>query len=149
MAFLDTDDYGDDFINVDGRTGATGGWDDVLAVQALLQLIFAHATDLKRTSPVKGGLTPTGKGSKETSQLIAHFQKVRLKRAKPQGFVDQAVGDRKSSFTIAALNGVATIVLLGIKSPHRDAVSYVRETFPLLAPKLRREPTHEIVEQLR
>ena len=75
MAFIDTDAHHDLFVNVSHRVGATGSWDDLLAVQLMLEFIYSNSVPLKKTKPTKGPVTVTGKAAPDSPILIAHFQK--------------------------------------------------------------------------
>lgn len=118
MAFRDTN-FGDPFLNVTLRVGKTGRFDDLLFVQLMLKLVFTEATNLKRVNPVKGQISVTGQPAKDTPLLIAAFQKHSMKRVKPQGFINRAVGSdaQKLQFTIVQLNSLCDLILMGNQFP--------------------------------
>jgi hypothetical protein len=138
MAFIDTDTGGDPFVNVTHRVGKTGDWDDLLAVQLMLQLVYANSTPLKKTKPTKGPVTVTGKPAADTPVLIAHFQKVSMKRSKPQGFINKAVGTAraKEETTIWMLN-VMTSTMLACTGSSDTVISYLKKKAPQLASSLK------------
>ncbi len=142
MAFVDRDSYDDFFVNVSHRVGKSGDWDDVYIVQAMLEFIYTTNPKLRKSKPTKGPITVTGKPAEDTSVLIAHFQKMYMKRAKPQGYLDQAIGKTKENATIWQLNQHMTAVLLAVRSPE-NVISYLKRKAPLLGPSLRtREERH-------
>jgi hypothetical protein len=138
MAFVDYDSAGDPFVNVSHRVGKTGDWDDLYAVQAMLEFLYAYDPTLKKTKPTKGPVTVTGKPAADTPILIAHFQKVSLKRPKPQGYINKAVGTAKEKmdFTIWRLNSRID-GLFALIGSSETVISYLKRKYPLLASSLR------------
>lgn len=136
MAFIDYDSRNNPFVNVTHRVSNKGDWDDLCAVQFMLQLIYTFDPKLSKSKPIKGPVSIARPGAADTPILIAHFQKTILKRAKPQGYLDQAVGKTKENFTIWRLNQYTTMYLSSVGSPFVDAVSYLKKVCPLLGPKL-------------
>lgn len=136
MAFIDYDSVGKPFVNVTHRVSNKGDWDDLCAVQFMLQFIYSFDPKLSKAKPIKGLPSVARPGAADTPILIAHFQKTVLKRAKPQGYLDQAVGKTKKNSTIWHLNQYTTMVLSSVGAPFVDAISYLKKVCPLLAPKL-------------
>ncbi len=138
MAFIDTDASEDAFVNVTHRVGKTGDWDDLLVVQLMLEFIYKTSPTLKRTKPTKGPVTVTGKPAADTPLLIAHFQKTRLKRSHPQGYLDRAVGEAKAkeNSTIWFLNVTMSMALAATRSTD-SVISYLKKKAPTLASSLK------------
>lgn len=138
MAFVDYDSIGDPFINVTHRVGKTGDWDDLYVVQLMLEFIYTTSIPLKKTKPTRGPVTVTGKPAADTPILIAHFQKKILKRSKPQGYVNKAVGTakQKETYTIWHLSQHMSLLLAAIASPD-SVISYLKKKVSLLASSLR------------
>jgi hypothetical protein len=149
MAFVDHDTGDDAFVNVSHRVGKTGDWDDLLVVQLMLQLVYTNSTPLKKTKPTKGPITVTGKPAADTPILIAHFQKTILKRSKPQGFINKAVGTAKAKeeTTIWMLN-VMTSSVLAFTGSSDTIISYLIKKAPLLAPRLQSETARAIGDSI-
>jgi hypothetical protein len=147
MAFVDLDAGGDSFVNVTHRVGKGGDWDDLLVVQLMLELVYANFIPLKKTKPTKGPVTVSGKPAADTPILIAHFQKIVLKRSKPQGFINKAVGTAKAKegFTIWMLNVVTSNVLAFTRSPD-SVITFLVKKAPLLASKFQSEGAQGIGE---
>ncbi len=138
MAFVDHDTSGEPFVNVTHRVGKTGDWDDLLVVQLMLEFVYANDPMLKKTKPTKGPVTVSGKPAADTPILIAHFQKKILKRSKPQGYINKAVGTakQKETFTIWHLNLRVTNLLAVLRSPD-TVIDYLAKKVPLVTPKVR------------
>jgi hypothetical protein len=137
MAFVDQDSDNDYFVNLSHPVDASGDWDDLYVVQAMLEFIYTVNPKLAKARPIRGPITVTGKPAKDTPILIAHFQKTQMKRTSKLGFINPALGKVKEGSTIWALNQHMTMILLGLKSPH-TVISYLIEKFPLLASSLKR-----------
>ncbi|MEW6125749.1 MAG: hypothetical protein AB1757_01690 [Acidobacteriota bacterium] len=135
MAFVDQDNSGDRFVNVTHRVGKSGDWDDLLTVQLMLEFVYTNDNRLKKSKPIKGPITVTGRPARDTSILIAHYQKIVLKRAKPQGFIDRAVGKNKEKSTIWALDSHMNLLLAALRSSD-TAITYLKKKAPLLASSL-------------
>ena len=135
MAFVDTF-LGDPFINVTQRVGKTGAFDDLLFVQIMLKFLFTEANDLKRINPVRGAISVTGQPAKDTPILIAAYQKHRLKRPKPEGFINRAVGseNQKFRFTILKMNLDCGSLLAAINSPHQNILEMLAALSPFAPP---------------
>jgi hypothetical protein len=148
MAFIDYDSVGNPFFNVTHRVSNRGDWDDLYAVQFMLELIYTFDPKLSKSKPIKGPVSVVRPGAADTPILIAHFQKTILKRAKPQGYLDQAVGKTKEKSTIWHLNQYTTMYLSSVGAPFVDAISYLKVRWPPLAAKLisRKEKTERQVE---
>ena len=102
------------FWNVSQRVGTTGIYEDFMLVQMLLKIIYTEGdTFLKK--PIKGEISVTGRPAPDTPVLIAHYQKHVMHRAKPEGYVNKAVGSdkHKFSFTIVSMNRIAAGALTG------------------------------------
>jgi hypothetical protein len=137
MAFADTDPDGEPFINVTHRVGANRDWDDLLAVQAMLKLTYETYIPLKKGKPTKGPVSVTGKPAKDTPILIAPYQKVMMKRAKPQGDINPAVAKSLRALlnsTIFQLNNSSSMALVTLGEG--DLIPYLIKNYPLLAPRL-------------
>lgn len=135
MAFIDYDSIGDPFINVTHRVDGTGDWDDLLVVQLMLDFVYSMVPALRKSKPTKGPITTSGKPATDTSILIKHFQKVQMKRVKPDGIVDRADGKRKENSTIYQLNTLMSIILVALESPD-TVISNLTRKEPLLGPFL-------------
>ena len=137
MAFIDSDASDDPFVNVTHRVGKNGDWDDLMVVQLMLEFIYANSPTLKKTKPTKGPVTVTGKPAADTPILISHFQKTRMKRSNPQGFINRAAGTakQKENSTIWVLNVTVSMILAAISSPD-SVISYLKKKAPLLASSL-------------
>jgi hypothetical protein len=138
MAFVDYELDDDSFVNVTHRVGRTGDWDDLLVVQLMLEFLYSQVPILKKTKPTKGPVTVTGKPAADTPILIAHYQKTIMKRPKPQGYINRAVGTgkQKESYTILKLNRHMEMVLVVIDSSD-SVISYLKKKAPLLASALK------------
>lgn len=127
MAFIDYDEEGESFVNITNRVGTTGNRDDVLVVQALLEVIYKG----KIYSPVKH-ITVTGIPANDTIILIKYFQKTHLNRKNPQGYVNRSSGQNTTYSTIWQLNRKAEMALGG----GQIASNYLRAKFPSLSSSL-------------
>ncbi len=138
MPFIDTDSSNDPFVNVSHRVGETGDWDDLLAVQLMLEFVYSTSSLLKKTKPIRGPITVNGKPAPDTPILIAHFQKTILKRANPKTFMDKAVGKAKDkeNYAICRLSQYVDWMLASIGSSE-NVVSFLRRKVPLLASSLK------------
>src|SRR5262245_5000414 len=95
MATVLKDFEGKRFINVDQRVGPRApGFpnrpNDVLVVQAMLANVYNEDSVFRSIRPTKGPAVVSSTLQKDTPTLIAHFQRVVLKRPKPQGFINHA-----------------------------------------------------------
>jgi len=131
MAFADVDHDGDLFANLNNQVGATGNWDDMMVVQGLLQLYWMGDVSARRIVPSKPIVD--GAAHKETVLLIKHFQQHRLKRPKPQGFVNPAKAADKSPSTIWQLNQQGAMIIAGLGITPRQSIDWLAATFPKLA----------------
>jgi hypothetical protein len=151
MAFVDYDSLREPFVNVTHRVGKTGDWDDLFVVQAMLEFIYTHNKVLKKTKPTKGPVTVTGNSAADTPILIAHFQNKVLKRAKPQGYINRAVGTakQKENYTIWMLNTHMTELLAATRSSD-TVLSYLSKKVPLITHTLQQahKVAREVVESL-
>jgi hypothetical protein len=147
MAFVDHDTSGDPFINVTHRVGKTGDWDDLIVVQLMLEFVYANDPVLKKTKPTKGPVTVTGKPAADTPILIAHFQKKILKRSKPQGYINKAVGTakQKETFTIWYLNLRVTNLLAVLRSSD-TVIDYLAKKLPLITPKVASDAAQKTID---
>jgi hypothetical protein len=147
MAQVKTDNLGNLFVNVSQRTGAAGRWDDLMVVQAMLLEYWRW----EQKTPGSHSAVPKepavdGRAHKETSVLIAEFQRRYMKRKRPQGYINPVVElDKISSSTIWNLN-----VVFGMAIPDDDPINYLVTTYPPLGTVLRRpsiehEPLQNIV----
>lgn len=138
MAFVDIDENDETFVNVTHRVGKTGDWDDLLVVQLMLELVYANFIPLKKTKPTKGPVTVTGKPAADTPILIAQFQRIVLKRLRPEGFINKAAGtsQSKQNSTIWMLNVITSTVLAATRSPD-SVISYLKKKAPMLASSLK------------
>ena len=135
MAFIDVDSSGEPFVNVTHRTGARGDWDDLLAVQGMLKLVYTYNPVLNKSNPLKEEFLVTGKPSSATSTLISHFQ--RHVRKKPVGYLDKAFGKNKDNYTIWTLNSRCSMILAVLKYAQGKTHIFLRTHWPLLEPMLR------------
>jgi hypothetical protein len=126
MAFIDVDEVGDYFANISNRVGTTGNKDDVLLVQALLEVIYKG----KVWNPVRH-ITVTGIPASDTIILIKYFQKTVLNRKNPQGYVNRSSGQNTDYSTIWKLNRNAELSL-GVPS----ILAYLRAKSPILKASL-------------
>lgn len=98
MAYIQRDGSGDNlYISVHQPVGlgkANAG-DDVLLVQALLFITYKENPYFAKKRPTKEPAYPTTKLQATTPTLIAHYQKVMLKRPKPQGYINPIPTDPK------------------------------------------------------
>ena len=139
MAFIDRDEGGDRFVNINNRVGTTGNTDDVLVVQALLELLYTQAGFYKKNNPVKGKITVSGTPARDTITLIKHFQMMILKRKNPQGYVNRSWGKNPAFSTICRLNGEAQ-GFLRANGAGSDVVKYLIMRCPTLTGSLQKEP---------
>ncbi|HVS35723.1 MAG TPA: hypothetical protein VMS17_09075 [Gemmataceae bacterium] len=135
MAFIDKDEYGNRFANITHSVGPgkANSRDDVLLVQLLLLLVFQSASKIGTsvdTTKIQEGVYDDATGT-----MIQEFQKKWLKRPKPQGYVQPALGKKKKPYTIWNLNNVADAVLDYVQDP-RDAIGYLSAYYPTLAASL-------------
>lgn len=115
MAFLQLDPGGDLFINIGNSVGKgkANTDNDVLVVQALLAIIYNNSPPFKKRRPGNRPAVVSFKLEKDTPALIADFQRVRLKRPKPQGFCDQAPSSKGKQInfnTLFNLWGTASLI---------------------------------------
>lgn len=111
MAFLQLDDFGDLFINIDGSVGGQSDGkkkpnlpNDVLVVQAILEIVYNNGTKFKKRRPGNQTIpAPTSTLQQVTPVLIADFQRNELKRTGPQGFCNQAPGARSGQLQFNTL----------------------------------------------
>lgn len=102
MAFMQQDSLGEEFINIHqpvGRGKSANSPQDVLVVQALLAIVYNEHPFFRRRRPTKGPAVVSSKLERDTPTLIAHFQRVHLKRSAPQGFVNKAPSTAKAEQT--------------------------------------------------
>jgi hypothetical protein len=146
MAFLDVDEEGDFFANVSHQVGPgrPNQMDDVLLVQICLYMHFG-VTDSKRGIKSVDDLQKMELGlpDEATFQMIKEFQGTVLKRPKPEGYVNTAIGKRKFPTTIGRLNSKLGIALQTMKDP-RDQFDFLR-SFPSLGASLQVQTVHETV----
>jgi hypothetical protein len=123
------------FINVSFRVGKTGVIEDLLMVQLMLKFLFTESPSLKKVNPVKGEITVTGRPARDTTLLIAAYQKHHLHRPKPQGYVNKAEGtdQQKRLFTIVQMNLHIEMILAAQQSPFRNALELLANISPLAA----------------
>jgi hypothetical protein len=136
MAFIDTDEQGESFVNVTRQVSKDdGNWDDVLVVKALLDLVSEYNSKLKKAKPFNR-VTVDTKPSYEMMILIRNFQQIILKR-QPLGYINRATGQKqkKSYSTIWHLNSFAELVLSTTGQP-LSVTRYLRLSYPLLDPIL-------------
>jgi hypothetical protein len=147
MAQVKTDNLGNLFVNVSDSTGATGRWDDLMVVQAMLLEYWRW----EQKTPGSHCAVPRepavdGRVHKETPLLITEFQRRYMKRKKPQGYINPVVKlDKISSSTIWNLN-----VVFGMAIPDDDPINYLVTTYPSLGsvlrrPGIEREPLENMV----
>lgn len=138
MAFLQKDPAGDFFINISQSVGRGKGFantpNDVLTVQALLELIYNNSTRHKARRPQKGRpVIASLVLLQDTPFLIADFQRNDLGRAKPQGFCNRAPLSGSSQFrfnTLVNLWNVASLIALGLGS--EDLLTRLKRQHPSL-----------------
>jgi len=139
MAFVDRDHLGENFVNVSMMVGPRRAnfRDDVTLVQVLLILHFGSggkaAGRLQHTS-VDLGQIVLGTYDDNTGTLIKDFQRLFLRRPKPEGYIQRASGKNKSHFTIYQLYLQAQLLLAASRNP-RDLIDYLKG-FPSLGPSL-------------
>lgn len=145
MAFVDTF-MGDPFLNVSRRVDKTAAFDDLLFVQIMLKFLFTENPGLSRVNPVKGPISVTGLPARDTPLLIAAFQKHEMKRAKPQGFINKAIGNdaQKLRFTIVQMNLRIGLTLAAKQSSIKDVLELIAVMSPFASPFLSRIKHHEI-----
>lgn len=130
MPFIDRDEDGEKFVNIVNRVGTTGNRDDVLAIQAMLEVIY----DKKPWSPVKH-ITVSGKPAKDTIILIKYFQQTFLNRQNPQGYINRSSGQHTQYSTIWQLNRVAEMNLIA-KTITAGLIKYLKARCPELTGSL-------------
>lgn len=135
MAIVDRDETGDPFVNVTHQVGASGDWDDLLVVQALLDLVYTYNDKLRKSSPIKGRVTVTGKPAPDTVPLIRHFQQTVVKQNPPKGYINHANAPRKKYSTIWHLGLRAEQILIA-GGQFSNPIQYLKAAYPLLAPIL-------------
>src|SRR5262245_6471970 len=94
MATVLKDFEGNDFINIDQSVGRGKAHanppNDVLVVQAMLAIVYNEDPSFRSKRPTKRPAVVSSKLERDTPTLIAHFQRIVLKRPKPQGFINHA-----------------------------------------------------------
>jgi len=139
MAFVDSSiGSGVNFVNLTTQVGPkrANRKDDVIAVQAMLQLVFSVQTNPKLRTTANFNQIFPGVFDKNTALMIHDYQTKFLKRPKPEGFIKRAVGTKNlDRFTIVRLNGHVGLVLAVLQSPFQDSVAFLR-SIAILAPFL-------------
>ncbi len=133
------------FANVTLRVGRNGSWDDLLLVQFMLYIVFSR-TNVAGDNPIPGDISVTGKPAADTPILIAAFQKHVMKRAKPQGYIDQATGKNKHLSTIYQLNRVVE-QYVQYDYPEDTLFGFISWKLPLLEPMLKIKTSQPMYEK--
>ena len=130
MAFIDKNENESVFINVTQRVGATGRADDLLAFQALLDIVYTSHYQLRKSKPTKGPVSVTAKPARDTVILIKHFQQTIMMRPKPQGYINRSSGKNTNYSTIYTLSTLAELV--SIQAGFTSLFHCLRVMHPLL-----------------
>lgn len=137
MAFVQAHPGGDFFINIGqsvGR-GKANTPNDVLVVQALLEIVY-NSPKFKKRLPGGRPAVASSTLQKDTPALIADFQRLVLKRAKPQGFCDPAPDTNSSQLdfnTLFRLWGTAELIDAALNGGRdRDVLARLQREHPSL-----------------
>jgi len=130
MAFIDKNENESEFINVTQRVGSTGRADDLLAVQALLAIVYTSDEQLRKSKPTKDPVSVTAKPARDTVILIKHFQQTIMRRPKPQGYINRSSGKNTNYSTIYVLSTMAELV--SIRAGFNSLFHCLRVMYPLL-----------------
>jgi hypothetical protein len=138
VAFLQLDQAGDLFMNISqpvGR-GKPNGRNDVLVVQALLEIVYNNSPSHKKRRPGGRKVVVSNKLLQVTPTLIADFQRHDLKRPSPQGFCNPApdTNSRELDFnTLFRLWNFASLVDAAINGARdKDLVARLQREHPSL-----------------
>ena len=127
--------FGKEFFNITHRvSGKAGDHEDVMLAGILLKFVFKYDPAMKIHKPFEGDYKLTGKPSEDLHKMIAAYQKFAMKRVKPEGFLNKAVGSsaQKVRHTICDLN-FHVQGIIDLKRPElKDVRSLIRGTLEFL-----------------